>query len=143
MRASAPVAVVLLLTACGSPSATPLPSAGVHTPGPLGDTWTGDGTTWHQAGGAGPAPRYSAALAFDPKHHDFVLFGGQTTRGSSDETWTWDAGKWTAMTPVHKPPPRRRAPTANDPGHQAVVLYGGPGAGKEASVGASDTSAAA
>jgi len=48
MRASAPVAVVLLLTACGSPTATPLPSAGVHTPGPLGDTWTGDGTTWQQ-----------------------------------------------------------------------------------------------
>src|SRR5204862_15201 len=98
MRASATVAVVLLLTACGGPTTTPLPSGGVHTPGPLGDTWTGDGTKWHQADGAGPAPRYSASLAFDPKHHNFVLFGGQTTRGSSDETWRWDAGNWTAMT---------------------------------------------
>ncbi len=124
MKVSASVAVVLLLAACGGPTATPLPSAGVHSPGPLGDTWTGDGTAWHQVDGPGPAPRYSASLAFDPKHHDFVLFGGQTTTGSSDETWIWNAGRWTAMTPAHKPPPRRSAAMAYDPAHQVVVLYG-------------------
>lgn len=139
MRASSAVAVVLLLAACGGPTATPPPSGGVRTPGPLGDTWTGDGTTWHQADGAGPAPRYSASLAFDPKHHDFVLFGGQTTRGSSDETWTWDAGKWTAMTPVHKPPPRRSAAMAYDPAHEVVVLYGGLVEDKNEGFAASDT----
>jgi len=118
---------VLLLAACGGSTGSPSPSATASRPGPLGDTWTGDGTAWHQVGGTGPAPRYFATLAYDAPRHVYVLFGGQTAKGTSDETWTWDPAKsiWTQKSPAHKPPPRRDAAMAYDPKHQVVVLYGG------------------
>lgn len=93
--------------------------------GPLGDTWTGDGASWHRAAGTGPTARYQAALAYDSKRNVFVLFGGQTAKGTSDETWTWDGKVWKEMSPAHKPPPRRAAGMAYDPAHQVVVLFGG------------------
>ena len=54
-----------------------------------------------------------------------MLFGGQTSKGSSDETWLWDGHKWTAANPGHKPSARRAAAMAYDPGHKTIVLYGG------------------
>jgi len=84
-----------------------------------------DGAAWHASKVSGPAPRYLAALAYDAQHHVYVLFGGQTAKGSSDETWTWDGTTWMAISPAHKPPPRRSAAMAYDPAHQVVVLYGG------------------
>jgi hypothetical protein len=119
------LAIVILLAACGGSQAKAEPSASPQAPGPLGDTWTRDSTTWHRQDFAGPAPRYLAALAYDTPRHDFVLFGGQTAKGTSDETWTFDGSTWTAMTPAHRPPPRRDAAMAYDPAHQVVVLYGG------------------
>ena len=69
----------------------------------------------------------------------YVLFGGQTSEGSSDETWTWDGTKWTAMKPAHKPPPRRAAAMAYDPAHQLVVLYGGLVQDRNEGIASSDT----
>jgi len=60
-------------------------------------------------------------------------------QGSSDETWTWDGGKWTEMMPVHKPPARRAAAMAYDPAHQVVVLYGGLVQDRNEGIAASDT----
>jgi hypothetical protein len=57
--------------------------------GPLGDTWTWDGAVWRGATGTGPSSRYGAALAHDAARDDFVLFGGQTAKGASNETSTW------------------------------------------------------
>ena len=121
------VVLIVLLTACGGGSSLSRVSASPRPPGPLGDTWTSDGSRWVHVNVSGPSPRYFAALAYDAPRHVFVLFGGQTTQGTSDETWTWDPkrSKWTEMSPTHKPPPRRDAAMAYDPGHQVVVLYGG------------------
>ena len=117
--------VLIALVACGgaSPGASGAPSP--HAPGPLGDTWFGDGTSWRQVAAAGPSARYGASLAFDPDRDVFVLFGGQTRQGSSDETWTWNGTRWTLMSPAHRPPARRSAAMAYDPPLHVVLLYGG------------------
>lgn len=121
------LALIILLSACGGGSSLASVSVSQRPPGPLGDTWTSDGSRWVHVDINGPSPRYFAALAYDAPRHLFVLFGGQTAKGTSDETWTWDPqnSKWTEMSPAHKPPPRRDAAMAYDPGHEVTVLYGG------------------
>jgi hypothetical protein len=129
-RAAQLIALVLLLVACSGSQAT-MPTHSPEQPGPLGDTWTWDGAAWHRATAAGPAPRYLAGMAYDPKHKVFVMFGGHTAKGSSDETWTWDGTVWKAASPAHKPPARSSAAMAYDLGHNVVVLYGGRIQGQE------------
>lgn len=121
------LAALLLIAACGGPGNTSIdqPSRSSHAPGPLADTWSWDGATWHAAIAGGPSPRYAASLAYDAQHKTYVLFGGQTSKGSSDETWLWDGRRWTAASPSHKPSARRDAAMAYDPEHEMVVLYGG------------------
>jgi hypothetical protein len=122
---AAGVVMLVLLVACGAAQPAVRPNSSPSRPGPEGDSWTWDGSLWHRASGSGPAPRYLAALAYDAQRRVYVLFGGQTLSGSSDETWIWDGTKWTAKSPAHKPPPRRSAAMAYDPAHHVVVLYGG------------------
>ena len=121
------LALIILLAACGGGSSPASTSVGPRTHGPLGDTWTSDGSRWAQLKVNGPSPRYFAALAYDPPRHLFVLFGGQTAKGTSDETWTFDPERstWTEVSPAHKPPARRDAAMAYDPGQQVVLLFGG------------------
>lgn len=64
-------------------------------------------------------------MAYDAKHGDFVMFGGGTSKGASDETWTWDGSAWKLQTPAHKPDPRWGAGMGYDPQLGVVVLYGG------------------
>jgi hypothetical protein len=128
MRKAARLAVMIfLLVACGGSQATTsrTPSTSAEVAGPQADTWTWDGATWRRAAAAGPSPRYLAAMAYDPRHKVFVLYGGHTAEVASDETWTWDGSVWKAASPVHKPPARWAAGMAYDPGHQVIVLYGG------------------
>jgi hypothetical protein len=118
-------AIVLVLCACGGAQPPVQPHPAVQTKGPLGDTWSWDGTTWHRVATSGPSPRYFPALAYDPAHRQSVLFGGQTSKGSSDETWLWNGKAWHMANPVHKPAPRRGAGMAWDPLTNSVMLYGG------------------
>ena len=121
------IAILLLVAACGGSPATSVAksSASPRAPGPLADTWTWDGAAWHATTSSGPSARYAAAIAYDERHKTYVLFGGQTQHGSSDETWLWDGKKWTAANPAHKPTARRNPSMAYDRQHQTVVLYGG------------------
>jgi hypothetical protein len=80
---------------------------------------------WRLASSAGPTSRYSASLAYDAARGNYVLFGGESAHGSSDETWVWDGKAWDMRSPAHKPPARRAAGMAYDPAHKVVVLYGG------------------
>ncbi len=120
---------ILLPAGCGVAQATPTPTP--PAAGPKGDAWAWDGAKWRQLGGPGPSPRYAAALAYDAQRKVFVLFGGQTAKGSSDETWIWAGTAWKAQSPAHKPPARRNSAMAYDPAHQAVVLYCGHIQGRE------------
>src|SRR2546427_3666444 len=125
MTRTAAIAALVLLAGCGGSSSQSAATPTHRTPGPLADTWAWDGGAWHQAAKTGPAPRYSASLAYDVARGVYVLFGGQTARATSDETWSWDGKTWKALSPAHKPPPRRAAAMAYDPVHRVVVLYGG------------------
>src|SRR5438128_9667416 len=54
---------------------------GYHA-GPLGDTWTWDGTTWTQLHPpTSPPARADAAMAVDPSTGRVVLFGGAGSNG--------------------------------------------------------------
>lgn len=123
--------VVILIGACAAPPGAPTgsPAGAVspspQKPGPLADTWTRDGTTWHQQTGAGPSPRYLSAIAYDAARHVYVLFGGWSVTGASDETWTSDGTTWTLQHPAHRPGARRGAAMAFDVVRKVVVLYGG------------------
>lgn len=118
------MATLVLMAGCGNPQSA-VPSVSSHVPGPLGDTWTWDGAAWKQAPRAGPWARYGAAIAYDAAHNNYVLFGGQTDNGASDETWTWDGHQWSETSPTHKPRARRLTTMAYDPEQKVVVLYGG------------------
>jgi hypothetical protein len=83
-----------------------------------GGKWTG---YWSPDG---PSPRYMAALAYDGRHGRYILFGGETANGTSDETWSYST-RWTKLNPAHHPPPRRDAAMAWDATRGLDVLYGG------------------
>src|SRR5438552_20551 len=125
MTRTAAIAALVLLAGCGGSSSPSTATPTHRTPGPLADTWGWDGGAWHQTANSGPAPRYSASLAYDAARGVYVMFGGQTAKATSDETWSWDGKTWKALSPAHKPPPRRAAAMAYDPVHRVVVLYGG------------------
>ena len=120
---------IFLPIGCGGEQATPTPTP--QAAGPKGDGWAWNGDSWTMVAGAGPSPRYAEALAYDGQHKVFVMFGGQTAKGSSDETWTWDGAAWKKQSPAHKPLPRRNSAIAYDSVRHVVVLYGGHVQGKE------------
>ena len=121
----------VVVAGCGGHLTSPVgaTAAGVtaspHMPGPLGDTWMREDGRWHEHAIAGPSARYLSSITYDAAHHVYVLFGGWTAKGASDETWTFDGVTWTLRNPVHRPDARRGAAMAFDPVRAAVVLYGG------------------
>jgi hypothetical protein len=58
----------------------------------LGDTWEWNGKLWTLRASDGPAPRNGAAMAWDPKSGDVVLFGG--SGGPRADTWAWNGERW-------------------------------------------------
>ena len=66
----------------------------------LGDTWEWDGHEWHRVSTDGPSARHGAAMAYDSRREQVVLFGGN---GAMGDTWEWDGNQWkeiaTAQTP--------------------------------------------
>lgn len=69
------------------------------------DTWTLVGHRWTQRATVhSPSPRSDAEMAYDPAHHQVVLFGG---RGPGlqllTDTWLWDGADWTQAAPAVTP----------------------------------------
>jgi hypothetical protein len=89
----------------------------------LGDTWTWDGSAWTQRQPAmSPMARWSASMAYDPVHHNVVLFGGSSATQSLRDTWIWDGSAWTQRQPAADPNYRTSAAMAFD--GRRVVLFG-------------------
>ena len=78
-------------------------------------------------------------MAYDARHGDFVLFGGGTAKGASDETWTWNGSTWKLQSPAHRPDARWGAGMGYDPQLGVVVLYGGHVARTEEWISGDDT----
>ena len=76
----------------------------------------------------GPAPRRSAAIAYDPEGGFILLYGGyEATYGwyYFNDTWEFSNGNWTEVYPAQSPPALGAAAMAWDPEVNAVVLFGG------------------
>jgi hypothetical protein len=129
------VVMVAVLSSCGPPRCSCAPPIGNE-----GETRF-SGLPGQPGGGdvvvrlpGDPSARYLAAMAYDAGRDDFVMFGGQTDKGTSGETWLLkkrieqynvQTYRWMQVRPVHSPPPRRGAAIAYDPSHGVVLMYGG------------------
>ncbi len=95
------------------------------------DTWVWNGTTWTDYPGSqvqAPPAREMASMAFDPKLHQLILFGGEGGGASLlDDTWAWNGASWydeTSSFAGPGPGPRADAAMAYD-GAGDLVLFGG------------------
>jgi hypothetical protein len=93
------------------------------------DTWEWDGKTWELKAATGPAPRYGAAMAYDPRLHRVVLFGGNELFGGVlGDMWLWDGAAWSPAE-IPCPPARSGHAMVFDGSGERMVMYGGSGNG--------------
>ena len=94
----------------------------------LGDTWIFKGGQWSQLSPTtSPSPRQYAAMTYDSTDGYVVLFGGDDPISNTydQDTWIFEAGQWTQLTPSASPSARGAAGLADDPADGGVVLFGG------------------
>jgi Galactose oxidase, central domain len=105
---------------------------GVEADGTLSDdTWVWDGATWTDYPGSqilAPPAREMASMAFDPKLHQLILFGGL---GEGDEllndTWAWNGVSWNQPPGFSTSPSNRESAAMAYDGSENLVLFGGLG----------------
>jgi hypothetical protein len=66
-------------------------------------------------------------MTYDPLRGKTVLFGGQGSRKCQTfgDTWTWDGGSWTPLSPMPSPSPRYGSGLAYDAMIGSSILFGG------------------
>jgi hypothetical protein len=64
-------------------------------------------------------------MSYDPASRDVVLFGGLDNKVDSNQTWEFQAGNWTQLTPATSPSARGLASMAYDAHDGVVILFGG------------------
>jgi hypothetical protein len=84
----------------------------------LGDTWEWNGSRWTLRATDGPAPRNGAAMTWDPKTGDAVLFGG--SGGPRADTWAWNGVRWRQLT-SHPTPGRFNSVAAFDAARGQII----------------------
>lgn len=85
--------------------------------------WNGASATTVMPSGMKPSPRYGAAMVYDPRRDELVLFGGTDNATKPlEDTWTFKAGAWTRHM-VSGPAGRVYARMVVD--RTGVLLYGG------------------
>lgn len=101
-------------------------------PGFLADTWALEGATWTRlVPKKSPSPRAEAAMAWDVRRKELVLFGGYRVEDGETvrlgDTWVWEKGSWQRVA-EDGPAPRNGAAMAFSQELGEVVLFGGSGA---------------
>jgi hypothetical protein len=84
-------------------------------------------TAWTRLPARIPAT-YATSLAYDPNHHQLILFGGSGSGGDLDfraSTWLWTGSAWSRLNPVHHPSARADAMVAYDVHSGQLILFGG------------------
>jgi hypothetical protein len=79
-----------------------------------------------------PPGRQWASFAYDPQHHELVLFGGNSSSTVFGDTWTRQRGLWKQRHPARSPSARTGAAMAYDAATGQLLLFGGsarPGTG--------------
>ena len=64
-------------------------------------------------------------MAYDAAEAAVVLFGGFNGSPYLNDTWTWQNGAWTQVSPPSSPSPRSDASMAYDRTTHRAVLFGG------------------
>lgn len=74
-----------------------------------------------------PSPRTGAAMAFDNALGKIVLFGGHSSTGPLNDTWTYQGGVWTNISAqvTGAPAPRYDALMTYDASDGALLMVGG------------------
>ena len=117
-----------------SDSRTVVLFGGLQADGALSnDTWVWNGSTWMDYPGSevqAPPAREMASMAFDPKLHQLILFGGEGAGGQLlSDTWAWNGASWydeTGRFAGPGPGARADAAMAYD-GRGDLLLFGGTG----------------
>jgi len=99
-----------------------------------GDTWQWDSEkrVWRFVTAIGPSPRTFPAFAYDERHHEAILFGGNRvlfgngseTNSFLGDTWRFRENRWT-MIAVPGPEERAEPAVAYDRDRGRIVLFGG------------------
>jgi len=76
-------------------------------------------------GAVRPPGREWPSFAYDPAHHEFVLFGGDNGSSVFGDTWIHKAGTWTEEAPARSPAPRTGAAVVYDAATSQLLLFGG------------------
>lgn len=104
------------------------------------DKWSSESPYPHPSAGV------RAAMVYDSKADRFVVFGGLSPHGTSNETWIYDlnTNAWTQMRPALSPSARYSQTMAYDTSADRVILFGGhvgpyQDDGSEDSLGANET----
>lgn len=74
-----------------------------------------------------PGERRFAAMAYDAKSRNVVLYGGWDGFGFLRDTWLWNGTAWTEVSADGAPPARQLPVMFYDPNQQKVFLYAGIG----------------
>ena len=95
--------------------------------GPFFPTYEWANSGWNkQFSVLNPMPRTGHSLILDEASQNNVLFGGVNPGGSKlSETWTYQSGQWTYLTPANAPSQRSEHAMAFDPASNVGVLFGG------------------
>jgi hypothetical protein len=97
----------------------------------LADLWEWDGDGWHELDTtASPAPvaRGRASMAYDPRRHVSVMFGGGEwgiATPVDGATWEWDGEHWSMQSPSDGPTARLSPAMTFDPMSDEILLVGG------------------
>lgn len=117
--------LILLVMLCAACSNIPDQRTGTtstspgNTPGASSPSASGGRTILSQVVPA----RSGASVAYDARHNQVVLFGGDAT----NDTWTWNGQSWAQLFPASVPPVRSGASMAYDAATGQIILFGGTG----------------
>jgi PKD repeat protein len=95
---------------------------------PFGDTWEFAHGSWTNIGAtlaSAPPARWGAAITFDARDGQVVLFGGRNLTTLFNDTWTFTAAGWSPVSSRTAPSPREMAQMAYDAVDRYVLLFGG------------------
>lgn len=92
------------------------------------DTWKYVGGNWTQLSPLRhPSADSGLHLVYDPMLQGVLAFGGESPYGGTyyNDTWLFQAGNWTQLSPVRSPPARSQFAMAYDAADAEIVLFGG------------------
>jgi galactose oxidase-like protein len=110
----------------GVPDATPPASLSKSSPAFVAPSPISTPSGWtNLTPRTGPAPRSDASFAFDDASGYAVLFGGTSTTGFLNDTWSFRGGTWHRLLEPLSPSARASAAVAYDAPSGSLILFGG------------------